>query len=144
MSLGLHPIVLAAIVGGILAVIVGVIAIRSRSTTTRLFLAVLGLFLLVPTGFVIVGLNPWLVDARFRVYRSFYRDIEIGMTRSQVMELVHRHYPTGGVRKTPKVMENSPTRLEFFMNPEDSREPNCEGIFLTIACLLYTSPSPRD
>ena len=31
---------------------------------------------------------------------------------------------------TPKVLEDSDTRLDFFMNPERSTEPNCEGIFL--------------
>jgi hypothetical protein len=132
MSLGMHPIVFAAIVGGIFALIAGFVAIRSKSTATRLLMILLALLLLLPTGLVIVGLNPWLVDARFRAYRSFYRDIETGMTRQQVMELVHRHYPTGGPRGTPNIVEDSQTSLGFFMNPEDSREPNCEGIFLTL------------
>ncbi len=82
---------------------------------------------------MIVGLNPWLVDVRFRAYRNFYREIRIGMARSQVMALVQRHYPAGGPRWIPKVMEDTASRLGFFMNPEGSREPNCEGIFLTMA-----------
>lgn len=132
MSLGLHPIVLAAIFGVILTLIIVVFAIRSRSSATRMLLALLAVILLVPAGIVVVGLNPWLVDARFRAYRGFYRDIEIGMTREQVMEIVQRHYPTGGPRGIPKVMEASVTSLGFFMDPESSREPNCEGIFLTM------------
>jgi hypothetical protein len=131
MSFGIHPIVFAAIVGGIFAFIAGLIAIRCTSTAIRLLMSLLAL-LLLPTGLMIAGLNPWLVDARFRAYRSFYRDIESGMTRQQVMELVHRHYPTGGPRRTPNIVTDSPTNLGFFMNPEGSREPNCEGIFLTL------------
>ena len=132
MSLGIHPIVLAAIIGGIFAIIAGLIAIRSKSTASRLLMILLALLLLLPTGLVIVNHNSWLVDARFRAYRSFHRDIEYGMTRQQVIELLHRHYPAGGPRRTPNIVEDSPTRLGFFMNPEESREPNCEGIFLTM------------
>jgi len=94
MSLGIHPIVFAAIVGGAFALLAGLVAIRSKSIATRKLMTLLALLLLLPTGLVVVGLNPWLVDARFRAYRSFYRDIETGMTRQQVMEIVHCR-PTG-------------------------------------------------
>jgi hypothetical protein len=46
------------------------------------------------------------------------------------MTLVDQHYPFDGERLRPNVIENSDIKLSFFMNPEDSTEPNCEGIFL--------------
>ena len=54
------------------------------------------------------------------------------MTRDEVNLLLDRHYPELGARQRPKVMEDTSERLGFFMNPETSREPNCEGIFLSI------------
>jgi hypothetical protein len=58
--------------------------------------------------------------------------VEIGMTRSDIINLVASHYPDDGLRLAPTVMDDTPTSLGFFMNPEDSREPNCEGIFLVL------------
>jgi len=46
--------------------------------------------------------------------------------------LLDRHYPASGPRRRPKVMTDEPGRLGFFMDPERYREPNCEGIFLTL------------
>lgn len=39
-------------------------------------------------------------------------------------------YPKNGKRQRPRIMQDNPGSLGFFMNPETSREPNCEGIFL--------------
>jgi len=124
MNLGLHPIVLAAIVGILLAIVAAIFAFRARSRAGKVSLSLLTLVMLLPAGLVLVGLNPWLVDDRFRAYRGFYKDIEIGMTRKEVIELMQRHYPSGGPRGAPKVMEDSSSRLGFFMNPETSREPS--------------------
>ncbi len=95
-------------------------------------MVVLALIFLLPAGYLFVGLNPWLVDSRFRTYRAFYRDIEVGMTRDQVLAVMERRYPADGLRKRPKIMDDTSQRLGFFMNPETSREPNCEGIFLAL------------
>lgn len=73
---------------------------------------------------------PWLIDSRFRTYRDFYKDIKIGMTHDQVIEVAKKHYPDGGQRKFPIVMRDNSSELGFFMNPEGDSEPNCEGIFL--------------
>ena len=54
------------------------------------------------------------------------------MTREQVLAAMDQRYPTNGSRKRPKIMDDTPESLGFFMNPETSREPNCEGIFLTL------------
>ena len=93
---------------------------------------VLALVLIAPAGYVFFAFHPEFVDGRFRTYKAFYRDIQIGMTREQVLEALERRYPPDGQRKRPKIMDDTPERLGFFMNPETSREPNCEGIFLTL------------
>ena len=75
-------------------------------------------------------LKPELIDGRYKTYKQLYGDIDIGMSRAQVMTLVDQHYPSGGKRLRPNIIEDSDKKLSFFMNPEDSIEPNCEGIFL--------------
>jgi len=59
--------------------------------------------------------------------------IQPGMTRFEVLASLERHYPAGGPRQRPKIMKDTADELGFFMNPEDSYEPNCEGIFLDFA-----------
>ena len=127
-----HPIVLAACLGGVVAAVAVISACMTKSGTTRTVLLVLAFVFLIPAGYVFLAFNPWLADARFRTYRAFYRDIEIGMTRQQVLTVMEQRYPTNGSRKPPKVMQDWDNSLGFFMNPESSREPNCEGIFLTL------------
>jgi len=75
-------------------------------------------------------LKPELVDGRYKTYKQLYGDIDIGMSRAQVMTLVDQYYPSGGKRLRPTIVEDSDKKLSFWMNPEDSTEPNCEGIFL--------------
>lgn len=132
MSYAVNPLIIVAIVSAIFAFAAGIYIFRSRSTKVRIALATLALVLLVPIALVTVAFNPWLIDARFRTYRSFYKDLQVGMTHDQVMEIAQRHYPQGGKRGFPKVMKEDETNLGFFMNPEGIREPNCEGIFLRL------------
>jgi hypothetical protein len=130
MGLGIHPIYVIAgltLVGAIGCI---VFACRATGWIKRAMLLLVAVILLAPTGLLASMLKPELVDARFRTYKRLYGDIQIGMTRAEVMTTVQRHYPSGGKRMEPKVLEDSTNRLDFFMNPEGSREPNCEGIFL--------------
>jgi len=130
MGLGIHPIFLIAgltLVGAIACI---VFACRASGWIKRTILLLVALFLLAPSGLLAIMLKPELVDARFRTYKRVYGDIQIGMTRAEVMTTVQRRYPSGGKRMEPTVLEDSTNRLDFFMNPEGSREPNCEGIFL--------------
>jgi hypothetical protein len=127
-----HPVVLAAAIGGCVALLALGIAWLVRSSTVKAMMIVLALVSLLPGAYLFVGLNPWLVDSRFRTYRAFYKDIEIGMTREQVLAALERRYPANGQRKRPMVLHDTAEGLGFFMNPETSREPNCEGIFLTL------------
>ena len=130
MGFGIHPVFLIAgltLVGAIGCI---VFTCRASGWIKRAILLLVALILLAPSGLLAIMLKPELVDVRFRAYKRLYRDIQIGMTRDEVMATVQRHYPSGGRRMEPKVLEDSTNRLDFFMSPEGSREPNCEGIFL--------------
>jgi hypothetical protein len=96
----------------------------------RGILIVAALFLLGPSGVALIGFKPELVDSRYKTYKQLFGDIEVGMSRAEVMTLVGQHYPSEGERLRPNIIEDSDKKLSFFMNPEDSVEPNCEGIFL--------------
>ena len=103
-----------------------------RSRAVKSVMVVLALVFLIPSGYLFSVFHPELVDGRFRTYKAFYGDIQIGMTRDEVFAALDRRYPKSGARQRPKVMEDTADRLGFFMNPETSREPNCEGIFLKV------------
>ena len=83
---------------------------------------------------ILLGLivAPYYLDPRMLAYKRFYREIEVGMTRKEVLDLATMRYPVGGRRGFPTGMEDGPDQLGFFMNPERDREPNCDGIFLTL------------
>jgi hypothetical protein len=132
MSFGVHPFILFAAGGILLALIAIVVACMVRSGGVRALMIVLALVCLLPAAYVFLAFHPQLVDGRFRTYKRFYSDIQVGMTREEVLAALARRYPTDGPRKRPKIMGDTPTSLGFFMNPETSREPNCEGILLTL------------
>jgi hypothetical protein len=129
MSFGVHPFILVAAVGALLALIAVVIACKARSGLVMALMILLALVFVAPAGYVFLAFHPELVDGRFRTYKAFYRDIQIGMTRDDVIAALNRHYPKSGPRQRPKVMDDTTNSLGFFMNPETSREPNCRDIF---------------
>jgi hypothetical protein len=118
--------------GAVLALIAIVVACMVRSGGVRALMIVLALVFLLPPAYVFLAFHPELVDGRFRTYKAFYSDIQIGMTRDEVFAVLDRRYPKAGARQRPTVMDDTPDGLGFFMNPETSREPNCEGIFLKL------------
>jgi hypothetical protein len=132
MSFGIHPFILIAAVGALASLVAIIFACRAKSRLGTATLVVLALVFIAPAGYIFLAFHPELVDGRFRAYKRFYRDIQVGMTREQVLATMELHYPTNGRRKPPKVLNDKPEGLGFFMNPETSREPNCEGIFLTL------------
>lgn len=98
-----------------------------------IILAVLGvLCVLYPSYILAYVFKPEWIDARFRAYKSFYADLQVGMTRDEVNAALELHDPAEGPRQRLTVMRDTPTELGFFMNPEHSCEPNCEGIFLDL------------
>ena len=127
---GLHPLILIAAVTLIGAVACLVFAYFASHWLKRGILIAAALFLLCPSGVALIGFKPELVDDRFKTYKYLFRDVEVGMSRAEVITLVDQHYPSEGERLRPNIIEDSEKNLSFFMNPEDSTEPNCEGIFL--------------
>ena len=127
---GLHPLILFAAISLIGAAACLVFAYLASHWLKRGILIVAALFLLGPSGVALICFKPELVDDRFRTYKQLFGDIEVGMSRAEVMTLVDQNYPAEGERLRPNLIEDSDKKLSFFMNPEDSTEPNCEGIFL--------------
>lgn len=132
MGFGLHPLFLIAAVTLIGAIACLVFAYLASHWLKRGLLIVTALFLLGPSGVALMVLKPELIDGRYKTYKQLYGDIHVGMSRAEVMTLIDQHYPSEGKRLRPKIIEDSDKKLSFFMNPEDSTEPNCEGIFLRI------------
>ncbi len=132
MITGLHPLFVIAAVSLIGALACLFFACLASNWLKRGILIVAALFLLTPSGVALLCIKPELVDGRYKTYKQLYGDIHVGMSRAEVMTRVDRHYPSEGERLRPDIIENSDKKLSFFMNPEDSTEPNCEGIFLTL------------
>src|SRR5690554_4686437 len=87
---------------------------------------------------LLVGLwySSWIIaylirhvwDGRYRTFNTVYKEVEIGATRQEVESIIKQHYPAGGERLPPKVLESTSSTMSMFMNPEHSKEPNCELI----------------
>jgi hypothetical protein len=125
-------IFLIAVIGAVGALLAIVCACRVSGRLPQITLFALAAVLLVPALYLVQALHPEIIDRRFRTYKAFYRDIRVGMTKSEVLAVLDRRYPKLGPRHRPTVMEDKPERLGFFMNPEGSKDPNCEGVFLTL------------
>lgn len=132
MTFGVHPFILIAAVGVVLALAAIVTACLVRSGGIKAVIIGLALVFLIPAGYVFLAFHPELVDGRFRTHKAFYSDIQIGMTRDEVFAVLDLCYPKSGARQRPQTLDDTPQALNFFMNPETSHEPNCEGIFLTL------------
>lgn len=133
MSSSIHPIFVLAALGLAASVVLLITVFRVRHWGLKVVLALIAVATLSPTGLVVMALYPEWVDARFRSYKDFYAQIQPGMTRAEIMALQDRLYPESGPRKKPRIIMEDDRSLSFFMHPEDSTEPNCEGIFLAFA-----------
>jgi hypothetical protein len=134
MSLQIHPVLLFIVVVALVGLGLIIAAFFVRGGVKRAALLSLAALLTLPSSYMLLHIFvPEVVDGRFRTYKALYADIHPGMTRIEVFDLIDRHYPSTGNRGRPKVLEDTPERLGFFMNPETSTEPNCEGIFLKLA-----------
>jgi len=112
------------------AIVCAVCALRDKIPKwyKKVVYAIITLTLLFVPAFFTEVFAPEFNDARFRTYKRFYRDIEVGMTRADVEQLITKHYPHGGKRGTPITNHDSEDYLYYWMDPEGTREPNCEGI----------------
>lgn len=133
MNFSPHPILVLAMLGLVATVIMLVTVFRVRHWGLKVLLAMIAVVTLVPAVLVGWVMFPEALDARFQTYKDFYAHIQLGMTRAEIMALEDRLYPADGPRKKPTVIMEDDTSLTFFMHPEDSTEPNCEGIFLGFA-----------
>ena len=127
-----NAFLIAAVTGVLLAIVAVILYCRSTQGPARAALLLLALVCVMPAAYLFCILHPELFDARFRAYKGFYRDIRVGMTRDDVLAALERRYPPGGQRQKPKMWQDDSQTLNFFMNPEHSNEPNCEGIFLSM------------
>lgn len=125
-----HPIVVLAALGVAATLILLVTVFKVRRWGLRVLLVLISIATLAPAGLVMVLMFPEWVDGRYHSYKVFYAEIQPGMTREEVLALQGRLYPEGGPRQKPRIIMEDDTSLTFFMHPEDSTEPNCEGIFL--------------
>jgi hypothetical protein len=136
MGLALQPIVIVLLMTAAVALIGATASLvstyRASDWIKRSILIVVALVLLAPSGLALICFKPELVDGRYKTYKQLYRNIQAGMSRAEVMTLVDKHYPEDGQRLRPQVVEDSDDRLSFNMNPEGAREPNCEGISVTL------------
>ncbi len=98
MTFGIHPIFLIAGVTLVGAVMCIVFAFQASQWLKRGIFIVIALVLFAPTGLILASLKPELVDARYRTYKRLYREIQVAMTRTEVMALISSHYPPGGKR----------------------------------------------
>lgn len=130
MNSSTHPILVLALLGLVGSLIMLVTVFRVRRAGLKLLLVLISLVLLAPAGLVVVTVFPEWVDARFRSYKTFYEGIQPGMTQAEVMAWEAQIYPEGGPRQRPQIIVQDETSLSFFMHPEHSTEPNCEGILL--------------
>lgn len=130
MSSSIHPIFILAALGVVASIILLITVFKVRNAGLKVLLVLVAMLTLAPTGLVVLAVYPEWVDARFRSYKRFYAEIQPGMTRDEVMAAQARIYPGNGPRKSPRIIMEDATNLTFFMHPEDSAEPNCEGILL--------------
>ena len=123
------PLSYICLFGVLVAFFLFVFGVRKHGWS-RILLILTGTGVLIPSVFFFLALNQWIIDPRFRTYRSFFYEIEEGMTRQQIVEILIKHYPHDGERDRPIIISDEDNQMDFYMNPEDYREPNSEGIFL--------------
>ncbi|MCB1210209.1 MAG: hypothetical protein KDK97_12820 [Verrucomicrobiales bacterium] len=128
-----QPLIWIPVLAVVLATLAFLGAGKSRGSV-RIGLGIVGAACVLLASYVLVAVfAPGLVDARIRVYQTFFENLQPGMTRFEVLASLEKHYPADGPRQRPRIMKDTANELGFFMNPEDSYEPNCEGIFLDFA-----------
>lgn len=127
----IHPIFVLAVLGVVATLILLVTAFRVRSTGLKVLLVLIAIVTLAPAGLVVTAVFPEWVDARFHSYKSFYAEIQPGMTRDEVMAARARIYPEGGPRQKPRIIVDEAESLTFFMDPENPGDAvDCEGIII--------------
>ena len=103
--------------------------IISKSKWARITISIITILFIYPLNAFLNVYFPEVIDGRYRAYKNFYNEIEVGMKKSEVIALMDKKYPNDGDRGRPKCFDED-GKLVIFMNPEEYTEPNCEGIIL--------------
>lgn len=125
-----RSLLVVATLGVVASLILGVAIFKVRHVGLKIALGLLACLTLTPAALVVTTIYAEWSDARLLAYRTFYENIQPGMTRAEVLQLAARLYPEDGPRKKPRVIIDEADHLTFFMHPEQRDEPNCEGIML--------------
>lgn len=121
---------MVAALGVAASIILLVTVFKVRSRGLKVMLALMAVLTLAPLGLVVLTLYPEWLDARIRSYKAFYNDIQLGMTREEVLAVQAGVYPDSSPRMKPRVIVDEADHLTFFMHPETAAEPDCEAIIL--------------
>ena len=128
-----HPIIWIPAIGFFLALVVFFGARKTRGGA-RIGLAITGTVLvLLPTWLLVAAFAPAWIDARHRTYQAFYKAIQPGMTRFEVLASLERHYPADGPRQRPKIVGDTEVELGFLMQWEQSSGTTADGISVILA-----------
>lgn len=131
MNSPIHPIFVIAALGLAASVVLLITVFRVRRVGLKVLLVFLAVVTLTPTGLVLMAMHPEWMDGRYRSYKAFYAEIQLGMTRDEVMAVQAKLYPENGPRKKPRIITDDAGGLTFFMDPEDPESSaNCEAILL--------------
>jgi hypothetical protein len=122
--------VIVALAAAFAAVPASIVAVRSGSAVRASFVLVLAMLATTPSTYVVLGVWPELVDARFRTFKRLHSALEVGMLRQEILDEVERRYPAEGPRRRPAVLFNADERWILRMDSEGAREPNCESILI--------------
>ena len=117
-------------VGLLGGLVFGILAWRSSRFFARCFLGLVAASLLIPSGILFLGKNPWIIDARYRTFQLFYWNIRMDMSRQEVIAEMRNWYPTDQPRMLPKLIQDSADKMEFQMNPESETAQDHQGITL--------------
>ena len=101
----------------------------ARRNVLRAVFLTIAIVSFAPPALVLSIRFPAWFDARYRAYQAFYEDVGLGMTRDEVLSTLTRHYPAEGPRSRPRIVEETPSKISFFMNPDHS---SCELITLRL------------
>jgi hypothetical protein len=127
------PFYLILAAGAVLALGAALLTNRGGGSGQRVALLALAIALVVLPALVFgAALFPELFDARIRTYKRFYRNVEVGMTRDELLAVMRTTYEAAPQFAPPRLMTDTPERIFFLMDPQDSGGPNAEGIGFTL------------
>lgn len=128
------PVLAIFIVGIVIGIVLAIAAFRAQKPIPRVVLGITSATaILMVSWLMVMILAPNWINARHRAYKTFYDDLQVGMSREQVIRSMEEHYPAAGPRQRPKIATDTSTELGFLMTPENPGDPNAEGISVVLS-----------